>query len=181
MTQKKSVAQVEAETQDEIAEIMSEIESLQTEMAEAPQAPPQARTSSRLSAVPAAADEPEVGLEDFRGTGDEPSLEETLGALTPDEKQQESTGQSLLDLPIAGDMDEAEAAEGGAPKQERTMDSQDGCLSMTLSGQMTLKLKYEFEGQEVTIGFSDGALKVELSDGTEFKIPVSRRDHSRAA
>ncbi len=51
----------------------------------------------------------------------------------------------------------------------------EGCLSMTLSGQMTLKLKYEFEGQEVTIGFVDQCLKVELSDGTEFKIPVKRK------
>ena len=51
---------------------------------------------------------------------------------------------------------------------------------MTLKGSMTLRLQYEFEGQEVTIGFTDGALRVTLADGTEFKVPVGSRA-SRAA
>ena len=37
---------------------------------------------------------------------------------------------------------------------------------------MTLKLKYECDGQEVSVGFSDNALMVQLADGTEFKIPA---------
>ena len=49
-----------------------------------------------------------------------------------------------------------------------------GCLTLSLQGSMTLKLKYEFEGQEVTLSFNDQFLRVELSDGTEFKIPVAR-------
>jgi hypothetical protein len=50
----------------------------------------------------------------------------------------------------------------------------DGSLTMTLTGNMTLKLKYEFEGQEVTVSFADQALSVKMTDGTEFKVPVAR-------
>ena len=51
----------------------------------------------------------------------------------------------------------------------------EGSLTMTFKGNMTLKLQYDFDGQCVTVGFSDGALKIELADGTEFKIPVHGR------
>jgi hypothetical protein len=57
----------------------------------------------------------------------------------------------------------------------------DGTLMMTLHGKMTLRLKYEIEGQEVTIGFGDNALRVQLSDGAEFKIPVGKRSVRNAA
>lgn len=53
-------------------------------------------------------------------------------------------------------------------------EASEGALTMTLQGNMKLKLKYEYEGQEVTIRFVDQALQVQLSDGTEFKIPVAR-------
>jgi hypothetical protein len=46
-----------------------------------------------------------------------------------------------------------------------------GCLKMTLSGNMTLKLQYEYAGQEVSISFIDDCLKVETHGGAEFKIP----------
>jgi len=51
-------------------------------------------------------------------------------------------------------------------------------LTMSLTGSMTLRLKYEFAGQEVTVGFSDEFLKIELADGTEFKIPVGRQKNA---
>ena len=62
-----------------------------------------------------------------------------------------------------------------------TSGGSDASVSVKLSGEMTLKLSYEYEGQEVTIGFTDGALRVELSDGTEFKIPVRRNSLRKAA
>lgn len=57
----------------------------------------------------------------------------------------------------------------------QTNDESSPSLTMSLTGSMTLKLKYEFAGQEVTVGFSDDFLKIELADGTEFKIPVGRQ------
>jgi hypothetical protein len=59
--------------------------------------------------------------------------------------------------------------------------SEGGSVSVNLSGNMTLHLTYEFEGQDVTIGFKDGALQVSLSDGTEFKIPVRRNSLRKSA
>lgn len=48
-------------------------------------------------------------------------------------------------------------------------------LTMSLTGSMTLRLKYEFAGQEVTVGFTEECFKIELADGTEFKIPMGRQ------
>ncbi len=64
----------------------------------------------------------------------------------------------------------ARPAKHAATAQEATP----GSLFLTLSGNMTLKLKYEFEGQEVTIGFAENCLKIELADGTELKVPVGK-------
>jgi hypothetical protein len=50
-----------------------------------------------------------------------------------------------------------------------------GELTMNLSGSMSLKLKYEYEGQEVFVSFVDGTLQVELADGSEIKIPLAPR------
>jgi septal ring-binding cell division protein DamX len=78
-------------------------------------------------------------------------------------------------------------AQSAAPAQTTTAtDNSDtpgasGTLSMTLSGSMTLKLNYEFEGQTVTVGFADECLKISLADGTEFKIPVGSRSGSGSA
>lgn len=54
-----------------------------------------------------------------------------------------------------------------------------GCLKMTLSGNMTLKLQYEFAGQEVMISFIDDCLKVETHGGAEFKIPFGSASASK--
>jgi hypothetical protein len=69
-----------------------------------------------------------------------------------------------------GGLDEAEEMS----MSNNTGGNSDGSLTMTLTGNMTLKLKYEFEGQEVTVSFADQALSVKMTDGTEFKVPVSR-------
>lgn len=57
---------------------------------------------------------------------------------------------------------------------------QEGCLSMTLTGNMTLQLKYECDSQMATISFKQGALVVLLKDGTEFKIPMNKPSYLRA-
>jgi|GEM_PF-2631502 len=56
----------------------------------------------------------------------------------------------------------------------------EGSLSMTLAGSMRLALKYEQEGQEVSIRFEDEFLKISMADGTEFKIPVGRARRNAA-
>ncbi|MGK5087409.1 hypothetical protein WDW86_07605 [Bdellovibrionota bacterium FG-2] len=59
--------------------------------------------------------------------------------------------------------------------------SDEGTLSMKLTGNMTLRLQYECFGQEITVSFSGQVFHVQLSDGTEFKIPVARRHLHRVA
>ena len=57
--------------------------------------------------------------------------------------------------------------------QEDGDDRQQGELSMTLSGSMSLKLKYEFGDQSVQIRFEDQCMKVELADGTELNMDIT--------
>lgn len=59
-----------------------------------------------------------------------------------------------------------------APRRERN--AHPPSMSLKLTGDILMRLSCEFEGQEVLIGFEDGTLRIEMSDGTEFKIPVRR-------
>jgi hypothetical protein len=158
----ESKGEPEAEV-DELEKIMSEIEELQNEL-EASEAP-----SATASTVDSSDDDSsgEINSDDIlkeiqaNGLVDESNMEETLAEL-----KSEDTGSSLLDEPT--EMAEIPMSNTGGNS------GNDGTLSMTLTGNMTLKLKYEFEGQEVTISFADQALRVQMTDGTEFKVPVAR-------
>lgn len=193
---------------DDIADIMSEIESLQKELDPVAGGPAHVATASAapmaekpaLRAVPnPAPSEPQVDMADFRGGssgGDDVSLEETLGSM----KEEPSQGKSLLDVSSADEQVQAALdAEEDVPEtkfdevepmssvsepktlMERRMSSEkkDGELTLRLRGSMTLKLEYEMDGKEVAVGFEDDFLFVRLADGTEFKIPV--RSQARAA
>jgi len=189
---------IQDDTQDEIDKIMSEIETLQKELGAvesttdsivAGKAEPTVTEPEVLSAsaeiqeqaqaepTPQASDE----MAEFRGGGGDAGLEETLGTL----EEEPSKNPSILDEVISEQVVEEVAQEedhkgASMPVQdiENSPESgkeENGSLSMTLTGNMTLKLKYAYEGEEISIGFIDQALIVELSDGTEFKIPVRRR------
>lgn len=143
-------------------------------------------------------------LEEFRagasGNSDA-SMEDTIGELKGeegsrsgvlyDEEDEVREEQEEDDLPeasqetreaIARASREVEEAFEEKP-EEKSMSVRDhhddaggdGALTMSLRGNMTLRLQYEIEGQTVTIGFADQALKVQLADGTEFKIPMKSR------
>ncbi|MCM2279526.1 MAG: hypothetical protein NDJ89_15730 [Oligoflexia bacterium] len=181
----------------ELDQIMNEIEELQQEMTspKAQAAAPPSEESPETSAVE------EDLLSEFRASGGQDAgMEETLGDL----KDESGTGGGLLDqeTPEASAAEEApeesleepveepieEPVEEVQPLRSKPMtihpsacaspekdeSTEEGTLTMTLTGNMTLRLKYEFEGQEVTVGFQDGSLRVQLADGTEFKVPVGR-------
>jgi hypothetical protein len=163
----------------EIDQIMSEIESLQKRVSE----PAGLRI---VPDQPSEDHEPSSIMDEFRaGSSDEPSMEETLSDL----RDEGPSGPSLLDDPVESPSDESlqetntEDFEEESPQETNTEDFEeegetmsnfegDGTMTMVLNGSMTLKLKYEVDGQEVTIGFADKMLKVQLADGTEFKIPI---------
>jgi hypothetical protein len=174
MTDTSKTTESKAEPQgevDELEKIMSEIEELQNEL-EASETP--SATASATEADTGASSD-DLSSDDIlkeiqaNGLVDESNMEETLAEL-----KSEDTGSSLLDEATEiQDDQETEMAE--IPMSNTGGNSgNDGTLSMTLTGNMTLKLKYEFEGQEVTISFADQALRVQMTDGTEFKVPVAR-------
>ncbi len=51
-------------------------------------------------------------------------------------------------------------------------DPGDAELSLRVRGSMSVRLDFESAGLGVVIGFEDGCVKVKLSNGTEFKLPV---------
>lgn len=123
--------------------------------------------------------------------GGDGGMEETLASVKPDTSVKtildeddyqeteyaESNVIALHDKVVAQNVPSPISAQpsaiAGTPAaaQAASYGAEPGCLKMTLSGNMTLKLQYEFAGQEVTISFIDDCLKVETYGGAEFKIP----------
>lgn len=147
-------------------------------------------------------------LEEFRAGADERAgnLESTLADLS----DEAPSGGGMLDQLLADEVSaslerehlaslgetetetaietvtESAPSTPALPKRRETEtamkdQNDEGSLTMTLKGNVTLKLQYEFEGQEVTVGFEGGFLKVVLADGTEFKVPVARARSARKA
>lgn len=138
-----------------IETIMDEIETLQAEMAEVQNATDPAPSAPAVEPVAPQASAPEPdpveepsGIEDFHAAEEDGSMEETL----------------------AGMREETEPVARPQPGATGT----DGSLTLTVSGALTLKLRYEGGGQDITIGFTEKTLSVTLADGTEFKVPVTR-------
>ncbi len=127
---KKTVASVEAETAQEVNEMIEGLE-----------------TASETTTPESPGD-----ISDFHASSGDDSMEETLGSLK---------GEESGDGPLG----EEDGEKGGA---------QGGELTLSLTGDISLRLRYQIEGQDIVIGFKDHALQVRMNDGTEFKIPVRR-------
>ena len=95
------------------------------------------------------------------------------------------SGSALLDAAIEMDAEPQEDLENFEDEdlgdQPMESNSEEGSLTMTLKGNMTLKLNYECAGQSVTVSFSEDALKIQMADGAEFKIPVHKNSQFKAA
>lgn len=132
---------------------------------------------------------------------DDSDMEATLSQLKGDDSGAgllDSTVDSALDRAVAstaastidneketttegaGEMSMSNQSNSGGNSGTNSSGNSDGSLTLTLTGNMTLKLKYEFEGQEVMVSFADQALSVKMSDGTEFKVPVARLANTAA-
>jgi len=97
---------------------------------------------------------------------DDPTVK-TLLDQTFDDQARRQSDREHVEVPMVTPQKEQ-------PEMKNDSDETSPSLTMSLTGSMTLRLKYEFAGQEVTVGFTDEFLKIELADGTEFKIPVGR-------
>ena len=177
---KSSVAkQVAAEVPDEINQLLGEIQDLRQEMAQIPRPAPKTEPTEVANDV--------EGFADFRGTSGDASMEDTLTELKTDPNQ-EFIGSSAVNETEEEVMDEAHEDSQSESNEDTNemhedigMDQEsEGSLTMVLTGNMRLRLKYQAGEQTVSIGFADNALKVELGDGTEFRIPM-KRNHLKAA
>jgi len=133
------------------------------------------------------------------GAFDEPSapvesIVPTMASVTPDQAAEDAFDEALLETEaerIAEEIsqEQIEELKMTSPVRLTTLDHlsnqqspDEGSLTISLKGSMTLKLKYEYEGQDVVVGFENGCLNVRLSNGTEFKIPVgTTQSYSKAA
>ena len=108
--------------------------------------------------------------------GTEQNIDETISEII-DESVDESIDETIEEPLQMHELTKRRASGNSNPSAATQVPT----LNVQLSGDMKLKLIYEFEGQDVIVSFSDGALKVELSDGTEFKIPVRRNPLKKTA
>lgn len=109
--------------------------------------------------APASAPSKKPDLKVVEGGAD---LETTLGGL-----KEETPPDSLLDQELEKEIDQAMDT-----MKPTVTSASDGTLTLSLSGNMTLKLAYAQNGQNVSIRFERECLYVNLDNGTEFKIPV---------
>ena len=134
--------------------------------------------------------------EDLKDVGDEPEFVAAKPQPTPLHvvKAQvvdapipaKMSGSALLDAAIEMDAEPQESSiesfeDEDLGDQPMESNSEEGSLTMTLKGNMTLKLNYECAGQSVTVSFSEDALKIQMADGAEFKIPVHKNSQIKAA
>jgi hypothetical protein len=243
--QDQTIEQAQAEAMQEIESLIQEIEGIKDSLQEGEGAAPDAvEAAPTLSETPEVSSESElspeallegvdqalqeaeaptpeaepsavVGMDEFKGGSEEPSLEDSVGSIepeppaegglladpvveTPAVKPRQTPKGPKSEKPRAVEPNGAEARgsskkrPSGAParigdvarkmdqKMEKRMrassggESPEGLLKMTMSGSLRLALVYEAEGRAVTVSFDDGFLRVELTDGSEFRIPLSR-------
>lgn len=147
------------------------------------------QTPSEQFSAQMSAQENEDGISSFRtnqssaGEG----LDDTLGSVRTDELES-AVGHSPLNTQYteeeveSGD-DDSNVVQMPASKRARSTGGQNrtsgrsekgnGRLSMALQGTMELELAYESDGESVNLFFEEGFLVVELSNGTEFRVPLT--------
>lgn len=165
MTVSKSEKKPDSEAAEGIDSIMSEIDELEQDMghsAETLQAGEPAETETDTSDI--------LG-ELQAGAVPDSSLEDTLSEIPPEET---SFGENSPYEAVSMNQNQPREENRMGNRNESDSFNNSGTLSMTLQGNMTLRLRYEFGGEEVVIAFADSMLHVQLNDGTEFKIPVHK-------
>ncbi len=172
---------------NEIDQIMNELDKLQGEMESSepnlkvvPNPQPEVEAAPEEAPAEEAATEslPEEDdlLSEFHASTDENSgsMEDAVGELGTEEADSgllasdERPGSAPAPAPVTHLPTRTTSRSASASS------SSEGALRMTLTGEIQLQLQYEVGGQEVSIGFENDTLKVSLSDGTEFRIPLKR-------
>lgn len=187
-------SKLEAETQDEIEQIMNEIEDLQAEMegssasAAAPQASAQVPVSGPTSE------------EDDRSMHEFVTVDEDVPAPTADSVQQASAAEASVVEEVSGTEDASESisesSDSDEPWVEETLaefdkperqssraassaqaaptraGSSSGRITLGVQGALEVCLKHETTGLELTVEFAGEFIRVCASNGAEFKVPL---------
>ncbi len=184
-----AAAQTAQGDEAEFAEIMGELEKLQKEVDQkggTSEVPSASAPKPDLKVVasnpePMAASAPSQ-IQDFHaGASDDAALEETLGSFK-DEDENEASLFAEGESEESGHDDEIVGAAPAAMPTKSTRGSvrseaanAEGAMTMTLSGAMRLELRYAISDQSVYVSFEDQMLRIELNDGTEFKVPFHKK------
>lgn len=181
----------------EFAEIMGELEKLQKEVdtgaASGPTASASATPTATTTEAPTqkpdlkvVASNPEPmavaapqQIQDFHaGSSDDAALEETLGSFKDEEENEDSLfAEDATDDEdhVVGSGRESMVAPAPRRASSRHDTGADGALTMTLSGAMRLELRYAVSDQSVVVSFEEQILRIEMHDGTEFKVPFHKK------
>lgn len=173
-----------SESNEDIDEIMEELEQLEKEIGSTVEEDSASEPTDEE--VEKLVEEAANHLSDFHAEGEDASMEETLGGLGDEEFENEN---SLLNdsVPESSNVVPIKNAESFGTstqvvEESRKMSSgEEGCLTLSLKGNMKLNLTYEASGKVVTVGFDDEHLTVTLTDGTEFRVPVKRESIKKVA
>jgi hypothetical protein len=155
-----AVLEIKAQGQDAVEAVLAasaEAEAVKKEMDEFRGKEPGTESlseGSNTEGIPAAGLEETLSLNQAVNPGDSGGLEPMAKVIS-----------------FGGDSFEGTAGPSGTP----------GTMTLNVSGSMALKLKYDFDGNEVTVDLSGEFLRVILADGTEFKIPVSKKSRGKQA
>ena len=160
----------------EFAEIMGELEKLQKEVDSKDGAKPDLKIVASNPAPAEAAPAP-TQIQDFHaGASSDAALEDTLSTFKDDQEENEDSlfAEKAVD-PNSNDSDDSIV--GGEIKTTPSSAStaEEGSLSMTISGAMRLELRYALSDQSVYVSFEDQMLRIEMNDGTEFKVPFHKK------
>lgn len=196
-----------AAERDDVADIINDIDALQNEISTTSAARPSPKVAQKhLKIVSQVAQEPKMPdleepsveitdaavleeLSDFHSEPGEVGLEDSVGGIRDDEVHGDSSNVSE-ESPLEEKFDQMAEEESQTVSEPRSMETRDhslpneamsGMLTLSIKGGITLKLKYEFEGHELTLELVDHCLKVELGDGTEFRVPLNRPVKREAA
>jgi peptide deformylase len=151
-----TIEDIEAETQREINEMLAQLEAGEGVGIE---------VDSDVEVMEAQDFESELESESESEDG---SLEETVG--TPSEEESELTHMGSA----RSGTKPSKVVPMRTPGADSMSSSEEGSLSLKLSGKMKLDLEYVTSGHRVTVSFQEEAFVVQLDGGAEFRLPFKK-------
>ncbi len=159
--------QSNSDKEDDIDKIMNDIESMQAELGAVSKAKPEP-IAPQKSIIPEVHDM----------VSSQESHESHESDLTEKVEEQdilkefEQSGDPVHFEPVAAEVEEM---------SDMDNTHEESSLSMSIQGHLTLNLNYGHTGQFISLEFTSEMIRIQLADGTEFKIPNRQRATKKVA